>query len=528
MLQYLKDAVVPTINDNVVYIAAPVFGGLLFLAWLRMWARAARGRAYLRKLSSLVEAIQAQFLIPDSPSAKGLAARLDEALEREKARNHPDLAQAIVELRNNLITYADNLSAQSGGRIVAHVRVADVFSAQLPGRFLATGRAMAASRFSVQAGLACSVFFILLAILSLDSNINDVTKAVASKFAFTILGLVASLGIQLTMERFGREARQLFVNFEDALEAETKRQVVSPLAGSFRVLEQQVELTKDLGQILVGFKEQIKALSDGAADLGRSADAASQTLKVAQQASQSIGTEIETRLAALLDRFGKAQEAFLASLDEHAGKATQQYSRAIGVAASKFDEEATTAGTSFKTGMNELGSELNRLIVLAGSSLQQNVSTASDRLGATAAQAGTTLETGVTAALSRFSGEFTSAAKTYSEGALTTGNAAVEAVRLLTVALGTLKQALGGAQEQFKQFGDLQIDRLQETADSMEQRFKDLVSKVEKMEVGHIERVPSPKPAERPAAPPPLSNSEEAQSLSTRTRPSGSDGQRLE
>lgn len=422
------------INNQVVDLTAVVLFAmtLLFLA-VRLLKRIKLGREYLDALPSKTAEIkkaiitaarqatsadpsgkQSKALVPWDPSEGPLTINVALAFKGTKYAN--ELRQPLAELRAGLLSFADNLapsgqSTTGEQRFISFQRLSDSFSGQLPDRFVAAQRAMAFSRLSVQSGLAFSVLFILLALAQNDAE--AVLRNVTFKFGFTLVGLAASLIVQLMLKSATRKASLAFLKFEEDLDQQLDFTVTSPLAGSYRLLQDQRVLKDELKHTLDVFSEQIGKLEQGAAALGSSAGQAAGTLTdvmtATREASAEVAEQVAAHVQAMADAMEKAQADYRTKVDGHASAVVARYGGAL-----------KTASEDFKRDVRQAGADFDGTVSASGNSFMTQVDTAAGRIdgssnsfAAEANKAGLGFSSSVTQAGGKFSTTVQSASKDF-------------------------------------------------------------------------------------------------------------------
>lgn len=428
---------------------------LLFLV-LRLRQRIRIGQKYLddlpEKTGDIAEAITnaARLATLAEPSGEernalvvsGSSRQVKGVLQPEGSADAAKLRQPLAELESGLLNFADNLTVSTSldtrrQRFVAFQRVSESFSAQLPDRFVAAPRAMAFSRLSVQSGLAFSVLFILFALAGNDAE--AVLRNVTFKFGFTLFGLAASLIVQIMLGSAVRKANLAFLKFEEDLNRKLGVTVTSPLAASYRLLQDQRMLKEELKHTLEAFSEQIGKLDKSAVSLGSAAGQAAGTLTdimtATREASAEVAEQVATHVKAMANAMEDAQIDYRTKLDGHASAVIARYGGAL-----------RTASEVFKADVRKAGADFDGTVSASGKGFFSNVNSAADKIGASserfaaeASKAGVEFRSSVFGAGGSFSTNVDSASEKFSS--------AVDA------SAQTLSTSCAGATESFeKQF----------------------------------------------------------------------------
>ncbi|MEZ5492249.1 MAG: hypothetical protein R3F50_18350 [Gammaproteobacteria bacterium] len=387
-------------NTQLVDLAAVVLFAmtLLFLV-LRLRQRIRLGQKYLDDLpdksADIAEAISdaARLATLDEPSEEasnafvvsGSPRQVKDVLEPENRADAAMLRQPLAELNNGLLNLTDNLIASMPSddgtqRFVAFQRVSESFSAQLPDRFVAASRAIAFSRLSVQAGLAFSVLFILRALMDINND-DEVLRNVTFKFGFTLVGLTASVAVQLMLGSATRMASLAFLKFEEELNRKLSIRIMSPLAGSYQLLQDQRVLKEELKHTLDAFSEQIGKLEQGAASLSTAAGHAASTLTDVMAATRKASAEVSLQVAehvkAMADAMEEAQSNYRTKIDGHASRVITRYGSALKAASIRFKATAGEAGADFGKNVSTAAKTLSTSCAETTNSFEKQFETAS-------------------------------------------------------------------------------------------------------------------------------------------------------
>lgn len=382
------------------------------------------------------------------------------------SKDRHDLFMAIDELRNGLNGFADQISSRQDGGNVSHIRITDVFSARLPGQFVARPRAVAVSRHLVQVGLLSSVFFIFLSLLILGDAATDMRAlitTVAGKFAFTVLGLLGSLLVLGVSEARVREAQRAMVKLEYQLEERLELPVLTATSGAFQLLEMQAETNRQLATLLDNLKTAVASLSASATRLDEASTAAQGAMEAASQAvgtagttaSETIGTARDSAQSAL-NGVENAVNRLMETLTESVAKVSTGLTADVQRELKDFTEAMAKVRGELQSTATEVSKAMEGRLASAGTSLQSALETAGlefdQRIRATAgtfdgavATAGGAFGSTVSGSADNFREKMGEAGRTFGE---TVNNAGTHFRGETAEGLKDLRNALAGVREQ--------------------------------------------------------------------------------
>lgn len=489
-------ALLDAINASQQYdlVALVIFATVLIFLALRLRSRIRTGLGFLESLEAKADEIAKA--VKDNATAATLVRSgsstenaltvpkssydLGDLLSPSKKTHKEALRQPMSELREGLLGYSDNLTLanplETGTpRFVAFQRVSDAFSAQLPERFVAAGRAMTFSRLAVQSGLAFSVLFILVALVSEDPA--DILRNIRYKFGFTVLGLAASLLVQWMVGNASTKGRLAFLRFEDALIQKLSADVMSPLAGSYQLLQDQRMLKDELKSTLLAFSEQIGSLKASAGSLANAAEAAAETLSgvmtVTSASSERITGEVEAHITKMISDVEAAQNSFREQVESSASAVIGRYGEALESAGENFKSVTGVAGAGFRESVTAAGDRFSEDVGSASRKAASEIGTTSETLSASAQRAANVLSASYNRATEEFERQFDTASRRYLASVGKIGETTAEIANIQASVLNKMNDEVASAGRRIRDLTEEEIRMLRTEIEVQKQKIRE-------------------------------------------------------